>query len=368
MTPTCGANGCSGTPCGSIRKGVDEWSIWQQYVDCKGAIGQYVWVYLPGQQRSLVFDVKVYRSKPDIPLDRQNTTKVCYGVEAHPQTATDPEFTIVTDPEDPMFYSTCYAREKNITWLGAALTSSAPVGRWRFNEHCLDCATYHHNAQTLDPSAIPAPWKTADGQCANCDHESTPPAIAKTLLPWKLTWKGYCDTDKQTCGPTAPSCLKEVAMGGRSSVEGDDWTQRIMSDVDCQILVERDPECQPIAQYGRQWWDGTRFVEWKRSCMCWRKSACCGKCTPWSWDVPHEGSEIYSVETSVAPNPTCASGIKSSDNKMCCGSYCKGTTGASVCGWSTAQWNCYQGVSGGGGCCENNTVQLCTAGGFPCLL
>lgn len=365
----CSGSGCTGVVCGALRQGVDEWAVWQQYIDCKGVVAQYVWVYLPGTARSLVFDVLVSRAVPDIPAALQDT-HVCYGVEARPQTATTPEFVISTDPEDPIFYSTCYSREKNITWLtpNPPLDVSAPVPRWRFNQHCLDCATYHHNAQALPTTEIPSPWVIADGKCANCDLEGNPPAVQKTKSKWIQAWRGYFTDDKVTCAANSNiSCAKSLDLGGRGP--NDDWTQQAMDATDCQVLAERDPDCLPIVRYNRAWWnsDISAFQPNGRDCECWRKDACCGRPVVFSWDSPQtDGNEVYRSDDGVTPDPTCASGIKSTDNAMCCPSYCVDSTGKNVCGW--AGGNCYSGVVGGGSCCSNATLARCANTGAPCLL
>ena len=73
--------------------------------------------------------------------------KACYGVEARESSSTAPEYVVSHDPEDPAFYSTCYVRERNVTWLPRVAGKEEPLreARWRFQNHCLDCGNYHEN-------------------------------------------------------------------------------------------------------------------------------------------------------------------------------------------------------------------------------
>jgi len=362
--PSCTSTGCTGTVCGHLHFATDEWDISQQYIDCKGVVGQYVWVYLPGLARSLTFNVRVFRAEPDVPVNLQNATRVCYGLEAHPQTATNPEYTIVTDPMDPIFHSTCFDREPNIVWLGGGPVSSAPIPQWRFHDHCIDCSVFQYNFQSFGVGELPAPWLSADGDCMNCAIEGTPPPVQNTKLNWEFTWTGWCDESINTCASNAPSCMKQLSMGGRAP--GDNWAQQMMTETDCQLLVERDPECTQVAAYVRAWWDGTQYQPDGRNCWCWLNTPCCGRCTPWAGT--HDGREVWTATQSAVPDPTCTTGMLSKDGLLCCNKYCVDQSGNSVCGWSTASWNCLTNPVGGGGCCENNTNLNCSVAGPPCVV
>jgi hypothetical protein len=169
-TPCQGTGKCPGEVCGRVQvawtKGLN---IYQggMNVNCKGKKGKFVWVQLPGSARILSFDVKVTYDKP------LTTGKgmVCYGVEARPQTATSPEFITTSDPEDPVFYSTCYVRERNVTWLDIEKTAP-PMPGWRFNRKCLDCDTYQRNLAATANMFVPQ-WKLAD-KCYDCSLQQKP--------------------------------------------------------------------------------------------------------------------------------------------------------------------------------------------------
>merc|ERR1712096_223985 len=118
--------------------------------DCGGATGRHVRIF--------------FKAKPVPPLPGNRTSSsssspgtalVCYGVEARSAMALPVpvmEYTTSTDPEDPIFYSTCFIREEDWIWepspkkAAASPTKggedTAVVPMWAFGRKCLDCGTY----------------------------------------------------------------------------------------------------------------------------------------------------------------------------------------------------------------------------------
>ena len=174
-------------------------------VDCGGVTGRYLQVWLPGQGRLFSADeVRVHRARlpgPEgVPL-RTDAGKqmTCYGLEARqPPEATDPDVlaeaknhpyqTVTSNPEDPIFYSTCYVRAIIKEWLpvegdGADAGASAA---WSFanGTHCLDCNSYVTNAgpengadYNMSAMATPRWWlQPADACCTDCDTGLPPEA------------------------------------------------------------------------------------------------------------------------------------------------------------------------------------------------
>jgi hypothetical protein len=97
-------------------------------------------------------------------------TVVCYGIEAqvHKDSST-PEYVVSNDPSDPIFYSTCYVRERAIDFdpphgsesslageaevedapdSGSTFVSQSAVAgkvakpQWKYNNKCLDCDSF----------------------------------------------------------------------------------------------------------------------------------------------------------------------------------------------------------------------------------
>jgi len=178
--PCKGEKECPGTVCGRITRAPITCSgsldcalansQLQTTIDCKGAEGKYVWVQLPGKRRILAgLDIKVNRYMPETtaagnPVGPE--TLLCYGVRARVPTETDPEFVTTNDPEDPIFYSTCYVREKEVRWL-RHIEPEADT-RWRFNGRCVDCDCVTENSALT--RTTPPVWRLADEeQCRDCD-------------------------------------------------------------------------------------------------------------------------------------------------------------------------------------------------------
>jgi len=158
---SCLTSNCNGfVTCGWIQKAADLWSN-LYYVDCKGIVGQYVFVKLPGSNRYLTVNIQAYLYQPIV----SDNPMVCYGLEARPATATYPEFIISMDPEDPIFYSTCYARNPDVIWLPTPAPPPTP-SEWRFNGRCISCDSYHRNNPALKQNwaSLPVPWVVTDGQ------------------------------------------------------------------------------------------------------------------------------------------------------------------------------------------------------------
>jgi len=167
---------CTGDIPGGIRDASQY--LCSYYVDCKGAVGRYVRVHLPGTKRIFEAEVVVNKAQPTLPKD----SFVCYAVEARTQTETAPEITITDDPMDPAFYSTCYVREQDIAWRPPAIKSTPAKPKWEYNGQCLDCDTYERNRQPHNVTDMPAiPWALSD-TCEACDGESLT-ALAARLQP-----------------------------------------------------------------------------------------------------------------------------------------------------------------------------------------
>lgn len=359
-SPCTDAQGCPiGTAeniCGRVQYAGDR-NPW--YIDCKGKIGRYVWVQLPGAARILAVDVRVFRSKPATMED----TMVCYGVEARVNTATQPEFVITDDPEDPIFYATCYSREKEITWLG--ITQDAPnPPRWRFNNHCLNCTAYHANKQTkADPLQLPQSWTLADGECMNCELE-TPP-VPVSAQNWAYTYNGSCNDENEdysgrdlaSC-PSGFDCIKQLFANGRQP--SDSWAGQFVPLEECKILASRDSECSTMIFQTPDWGNSIDI----ELCYCHKNHACCGRCTPNTWDTT---TQVYNLVSNAdsKPDPTCARGIQSEDAQMCCPSHCVDSNGKKICG---LEWECFINVVGGGACCLESIKHTCALGAAPCSL
>jgi hypothetical protein len=117
-------------------------------VNCHGRQGKYIRVQLPGQKRILSLGkVDVHRAAPD-PKTYPSNAVACYGVEARRgQSLPVPidEYSTTDDPEDPLFYSTCYVRTELIEWLPTGNKLAAPDDEFQFHGKCVDCEAFEQN-------------------------------------------------------------------------------------------------------------------------------------------------------------------------------------------------------------------------------
>ena len=108
----------------------------------------------------------------------RNDTLVCYWVtEADSSNAeVDSPWTVVDDdPEDPVFYSTCYQKQSSWEFVGnpACPACEKPqVGstRWKYGERCVSCAAAEHYAYISSYNLTVAPWWEFTDDCENCDR------------------------------------------------------------------------------------------------------------------------------------------------------------------------------------------------------
>lgn len=148
-----------------------------------------------------------------------------------------PEFVISEDPMNPIFYSTCYVRERAVTFLpppkgdaliknsftGAqnesstfleALDDRSRVHQWKFNGQCLKCASYDRNRR---PGNIEVPsWHlVADGSCRDCDarvdvHAVTRCSASHTRKTFHLQLDGDQCTSPITSAEECFEAAREV--------------------------------------------------------------------------------------------------------------------------------------------------------------
>jgi hypothetical protein len=185
-TPCTTANGCSGgTVCRRIETQYREYRGSGTYVttgrgqdiDCGGAVGRYVRVHLPGSGRIFGAQVSVNRAQ----IVAQPNQMACYAVRARISTKTTPEYVTTTDPLDPIFYSTCYVRDRKITWLPSPTSLASNTPNWAFNNNtCLTCSSFRRNIGEPDtPNNSTVPLWTVASECVDC--ASSAPLSADVL-------------------------------------------------------------------------------------------------------------------------------------------------------------------------------------------
>ena len=81
----------------------------------------------------------------------------------------------VLDPEDPVFFSTCFQKQSSWQFVGnpacPACEDRTPTDlRWKFGERCVSCAAAEHHAYISTYNATVAPWWELAETCENCDR------------------------------------------------------------------------------------------------------------------------------------------------------------------------------------------------------
>ena len=171
----CTADGCvGGTVCEVVnapRVHVSSPVSSQDFdIDCNGAQGKYVRVHLPGANR--IFSGTVYVNRVE-PPDANPNQLACYGVVARMQTSTAPEYVTSVDPADPIFYSSCYVRERNMEWVTPQTPPPPPPpASSDFGTQCLDCTKYEENLALSNNNAnttkMPPPIWAFSEHCRTC--------------------------------------------------------------------------------------------------------------------------------------------------------------------------------------------------------
>jgi hypothetical protein len=150
-----------------------EWGPTQSHcpiqIDCGGKIAKYVRIILPGNNRIFIpnFNIQVYRAEPKI-IDPNKM--IGYALEQAEPTQTRPPYVLSNDPEDPIFYSTCYIFKSGVQWLPTI--KQVTKRDWAFNTQCLSCDNYEtneaNNATTPRDGKTPK-WITSNA-CSDCNN------------------------------------------------------------------------------------------------------------------------------------------------------------------------------------------------------
>ena len=128
-------------------------------------------------------DPSIMESYVDAAAYARNDTLVCYPIEPNgdmpPSLAASAsaddfgyEGTVIdSDPEDPIFYSTCYRRQTSWEFVGNAPCPACETvvtrdDRWHFGDRCISCDDVLENG-ALSSKEV-AWWELSD-TCENCD-------------------------------------------------------------------------------------------------------------------------------------------------------------------------------------------------------
>ena len=135
-------------------------------VKCKGATGKYLQIILPGANRIFSARVVPNRIRPKLAAGQEGAL-ACYGVEGRAVGPTSPEFVTTDDPEDMMFYSTCYVENNPRDFDETGQEIVPPPPGYKFHGLCLDCDSYKANNGVV-PMYQSRFWEITDF-CVECN-------------------------------------------------------------------------------------------------------------------------------------------------------------------------------------------------------
>jgi len=251
--------------------------------------------------------------------DLDRSAKVCYGLQPRLPNNTHASYSVTDDPEDPLFYATCFIKRSPYTFdlslaskLNITIVQVPPS--WSFSDQCVSCIDWK-SAQTTD--TIPT-W-TLPKHCENCVTANIPavPALPGSVVASGLKCDGsysgatrwYYHKPPPQCG--TKRCIKTLFIVGSNTIRADE----------CIAKAKADPECSEWVQHQDNKNNG---------CECWVKDdVCCGKCVPADYDFRNWEWTIYTTKDQV--DVGCVNGVKSSDNKYCCPKTCVDPNGTPVC-------------------------------------
>lgn len=149
----------------------------------------------------------MYRAEPKV-VDPSKM--VGYTLEQAEPTQTRPPYVLSQDPEDPIFYSTCYVYKSGVQWLPTIKQSVD--GDWAFSTQCLECSAYRANEanNATTPKDGKTPKWIVSSTCTDCNN----PTLCWKDCPYKLP-DGSIYDDQKTKKPRVPAPKKKPSFRKR---------------------------------------------------------------------------------------------------------------------------------------------------------
>jgi hypothetical protein len=300
---------------------------------------QYFYPNVYGADFYNIWNETIFNSNRDKLMANPTSDKyLCYGITPLSIiSGTEEEFTTTNDPEDPIYYSTCYYKLNSNMFDDYLNKQSAEMDVvWRSNGKCIDCAS---KKKFSNPN-IPPVWKTAD-ICVNCDHEPAAAPKPATNQPVLVEMNAACDGTAAAYQRASHSnctadvtCVKELMLLRNTLMN--------TNVEECRYMAANDPEC------------GNHFTHLARNtniqrCYCYKKNPCCLGCSR----IAKMNYDIY--EMSTLPDPNCGFGVKNTNGTACCTKSCP---------------SCFDNanVQTAPGFCTATATRSCKVAGAPCLL
>eukprot|EP01129_Flabellula_baltica_P013277 TRINITY_DN6131_c0_g1_i1.p1 TRINITY_DN6131_c0_g1~~TRINITY_DN6131_c0_g1_i1.p1 ORF type:complete len:1020 (+),score=191.04 TRINITY_DN6131_c0_g1_i1:8-3067(+) len=277
---------------------------------------------------------------------------ICYDLSPRSRTQTEDVYILSDDPEDPVFYSTCYVMNNKKVFVGYETVESAPQSvEWRYGEYCISCEDH----TKISSSDYLAPfWKIAD-TCVNCDREPAVTSVPRriqynmvrnaSICSSGISWENTTDDSNfrhGTCDPEAGiRCSIRVGQTGNGfAYFTAEQCAAIVYDADycSNTFIRRNDETSP--------------------CWCQSSEPCCQECSSMSYEWT-EDYIIYEVtDEEIIPDPTCEHGTLSLDGTACCSETC----GERLCNDNRGRREVY------GHCSAPDVIRSCNEYPAPCYI
>jgi len=258
-------------------------------------------------------DWNTTRSTPwwDTFKNAPDNTLICVGILPRVGSETIPEYVVTDDPNDPIFYGTCYRRQVNMDFLGFGNGNDGGITKanWKFQDKCISCQNYKDNELRGDDSFL---TYGISSKCRNCEDATEMSQTTNTIFPKAnlLRNNTVCDgfqgwsnvTAHSTCGGS--NCtLRLYPIGPNYNLRPNE----------CAALARRNSQCSNEIFIQRS---ALLLGVPSGACYCYKKDACCKTCSPKTLNNYnlYRASELNS-------DPTCLTGFK--NGNACCSSTCK---------------------------------------------
>jgi hypothetical protein len=315
-------------------------------------------------------------------------TYVCFRTRIDSGNGTQGDFISVSDPRDPIFYSSLILRvpQRNFTLLPNSpfLSTDTDDIVWKYAGQCVDC---DEMARKAPYKSVPK-WAAKSEQCVNCELEpsSAAPvdysydALATEVIGEQVvSGRNYGRLNCSSFGPSNTpwsTCTKQITLANYPRMAWSDCLAAAQQDSDCGNYVMLDPRgVLGSTLYLTDQADNAGYGP----CVCIR-SSCPGQC---NHDGGTSGTDRYRMfEFTASPAaPNCTGGVKSSAttggaesgaSDYCCANTCRDNTGAPACYGSNAYPNSNTRPAGVSGLCAQldyvPNSRTCDLFGPPCRI
>jgi hypothetical protein len=309
----------------------------------------------------------------------------CVLTNPRTPTTTSDKMTVTDDPLDPIFYSTCWEVVEVLEFIGYSLNENAFSGDIPYAYTGGSCISCDDAKAWSDESYAPA-WQIVS-KCSYCERDfpnvngrSRVPVLSKKTLQAGLGWNGVTNGDDCQIwfNPGDANTAYHPFYSSTNSANGYlwpeeqfyDWTPELCASTirarssTCRsdVMLWRAGEPHNYPEYS--WWAGCGCVKTASQC-----STSSMTVTFASWQSNKDSRVTVWDLNQVAPDPTCATGVKNTAGTFCCKGPCWPYNGAPAqeCTDDTGRgW-----ISGQGAFCQTYNIptdRLCSQWGPPCKM